>query len=328
MIISRREFLSYCAGSAVTLGLGSVLAPLQRELAAARGVPVIWLKGSCCSGCTVSLANHIGKSSPADLNDLLIHTIDLAYHPVLMGAAGEAAINQLFDAASGKFILAVEGGIPTLYGGKTCTVYTHNGVDVSALDAIRELAPKAAHVLSIGTCASFGGLAAAQPNPTQVVSAAEASGVLTINIPGCPPHPDWIVWTLAQLLAGNLPPLDDKHRPIEFYGKTVHSQCSRKKQNWATTLSATGLCNMNLGCKGPQSFADCPTRKWNNGVNWCVGTISNTGNGADSLCVGCTEKGFPDKFAPLFSVMGATPEDHEVLSNETCMACHSSGRPD
>jgi hydrogenase small subunit len=328
MQVTRRDFLNYCVGSAAALGLANVLAPLDKALASSGGPPIIWLKGSCCSGCTVSLANRISKTAPVDAMDLLIHTIDLVYHPVLMGAAGESAVQQLFDAASGKFILAVEGGIPTLYGGKTCTVYTHNGVDVTALEAVKQLAPKAAYVLSIGTCAAFGGLPGAHPNPTQIESVSDACGVSTINIPGCPPHPDWIVWTIAQLLAGKTPALDAKHRPTELYGNTVHSKCSRHDKPWATSLGSTGLCNMNLGCKGPQTYADCPTRLWNYGTNWCVGTLSSSGNGADSLCVGCTESGFPDKFAPLFSTMGATPPDHEVLSNATCMTCHESGRPD
>jgi len=326
--VTRRDFLSYCVGSAAALGLVSVLAPLEKELASSGGIPIIWLKGACCSGCTVSLANRISKSAPVDVADLLIHTIDLVYHPVLMGEAGESAVQQLLNATSGKFILAVEGGIPTLFNGKTCTVYTHNGVDVTALEAVKQLAPRAAYVLSIGSCASFGGLSGAHPNPTQIEGVSEAAGVSTINIPGCPPHPDWIVWTIAQLLAGQVPALDTQHRPTEIYGSTVHSKCSRRLKPWATSLSSTGLCNMNLGCKGPKTRADCPTRLWNNETNWCVGTISSTGNGADSLCIGCTESGFPDKFAPLFSTMGSTPSDHEVLSEATCMSCHAEGRPD
>jgi Ni,Fe-hydrogenase I small subunit len=74
----------------------------------------------------------------------------------------------------------------------------------------------------------------------------------------------------------------------------------------------------NLGCKGQKTYADCATRKWNNGVNWCVG--------ADSLCQGCTQSGFPDQFAPLFSTAGALPWDHDGISvnppKQTCTACH------
>jgi hydrogenase small subunit len=329
MKITRREFMNYCTGSAAALGLAATLGPLEKALAASSGPPIIWIKGSSCTGCTVSLANRISSSAPVDLADLLIHTIDLVYHPTLMGAAGESAVSVLANAAAGSYILAVEGGIPTIYNGKTCTIYTHNGVDVSALAAVQTLAPKASAVLSIGTCASFGGMAAAAPNPTQIKSLAAATGVATINIAGCPPHPDWIVWTIAQLLAGQKPALDSNGRPTALYGSTVHSQCSRRSKSWAPSLSSTGLCNGNLGCKGRQTHADCPTRQWNNGTNWCVGTVTSSGNGADSLCSGCTEPGFPDKFAPLFSTLGALPSGHDRVSiKPTCMTCHTSGRPD
>ncbi len=329
MKVTRREFFNYCVGSAAALGLASTLGPLEKALAASSGPPVIWIKGASCTGCTVSLANRISSTAPVDLADLLIHTIDLVYHPTLMGAAGDLAVQALQTASAGKFILAVEGGIPTIYNGKTCTIYTQNGVDVTALAAVKALAPTAAAVISIGTCASFGGMGAAAPNPTQIQSLSVATGVPTINIPGCPPHPDWIVWTIAQLLSGVTPALDSSRRPTTLYGQTVHSQCSRRNSDWATSLSSTGLCNGNLGCKGRQTHADCPTRLWNNEVNWCVGTVSGEGNGADSLCQGCTEAGFPDKYAPLFSTNGATMPGHKKIGiNPTCMTCHTSGRPD
>jgi hydrogenase small subunit len=325
MKISRRDFLKYCTASAAALGLQQALGPLGKALASTSGPPIIWLSAASCTGCTISLANRISTSAPVDLSDLLINTINLAYHPNLMGAAGDLAVQTLSNASAGKFILAVEGGIPTLYNGKTATLWTYNGVDVTALSAVQQLAPKASKVLAIGTCASFGGMSGANPNPTGIKSVSAATGVSTINIPGCPAHPDWIVWTIAQLLAGVSPTLDSSRRPTALYGKTVHSQCSRRSRNWATSLSQTGLCLNNLGCKGQQTYADCATRKWNNGTNWCVGTVASGGNGADSLCQGCTQSGFPDKFAPLYSTAGAIPlREHPSVRTPrtTCTSCH------
>ncbi len=330
MKVSRREFMKYCTASAAALGLTSALGPLAKALASTNGPPIIWLSAASCTGCTVSLANLISSSAPVDLADLLINTIDLAYHPNLMGAEGNLAVQTLLNAEAGSFILAVEGGIPTLYNGSTAILWSQNGSDVTALSAVQQLAPKAAKVLSIGTCASFNGICGANPNPTGIKSVSAATGVSTINIPGCPAHPDWIVWTIAQLLAGKTPTLDSYNRPTALYGNTVHSKCSRNNSAWATSLSQTGLCLGNLGCKGRETYADCPTRQWNNGVNWCVGTVSSNGNGADSLCQGCTQSGFPDKFAPLFSTMGATPLGHKTVNppRTTCTACHKNGRPD
>jgi NiFe hydrogenase small subunit HydA len=303
---------------------------MTKVLAATSGPPIIWLKGASCSGCTISLSNLISSSAPVDLADLLINTIDLVYHPTLMGASGELAAQTLLNAETGNFILAVEGGIPTLYNGTTCTVFSHNGVDVTALSAVQQLASRAAKVICIGTCASFNGVCGANPNPTAIKSVSAATGISTINIPGCPAHPDWIVWTIAQLLAGNTPALDSYHRPTALYGSTVHSKCSRNRKSWATSLNDTGKCMGNLGCKGRETYADCPTRQWNNNTNWCVGTISANGNGADSLCQGCTQSGFPDNFAPLFSTKGATPLGHKTVNppKVNCTQCHGSGRPD
>ncbi len=318
MKVTRREFMNYCTLSAAALGLTSGLGPLEKALSNSSGPPIIWLKGASCTGCTVSLANRISGSAPVDVADLLINTIDLVYHSVLMGAAGDQAVQTLKSASAGSFILAVEGAIPTQYNGAACTLYTEKGVDVTALTAIKTLAPKAAKVLSIGTCASFGGIPGAVPNPTGVKDVMSAGGIATINIPGCPPHPDWIVWTIAQLLAGQNVALDSFRRPTTLFGATVHSKCPRRETNWATSLSQTGLCLNNLGCKGRQTYGDCSSRKWNNGVNWCVG--------ADSLCHGCTQSGFPDKYAPLFSTMGALPRDHKTISSprSTCTTCHGN----
>lgn len=329
MHVSRRDFLTYCTTSAAALGLTSALGPLNKALASTQGPAIIWLKGATCSGCTVSLANRISQTAPVDVADLLINTIDLVFHPTLMGAAGDLAVQTLQNAAAGKFILAVEGGIPTQYNGRTCTVYTQNGVDVTALAAVQQLAPKAAKVISIGTCASFAGVPGAAPNPTSIKSVKAATGISTINVPGCPPHPDWIVWTIAQLLAGSNPTLDSNGRPTTLFGKTVHSQCSRRSAPWALSLADTGKCEGNLGCKGRRTYADCPTRQWNNGVNWCVGSVTANGNGADSLCHGCTEPGFPDSFAPLFSTNGALPGGHDNVSSPrvSCTSCHRNGRP-
>lgn len=313
MKVTRRDFLKYCAGSAAALGLeASVLGSLEKALAAG-GTPIIWLSAANCTGCTVSLANRISTTAPLDVADLLINTINLAYHVNLMAGAGASAVQTLRTASASKFILAVEGGIPTAFGGNTCMLWTENGTDVTALDAVKQLAPKAAAVICVGTCSSFGGIPGGSPNPTGIKSVKAATGVSTINIPGCPAHPDWIVWTVAQLLAGTKPALDASGRPTALYGKKVHSACPRTAQDWALAPGRSGCLN-NLGCKGRNTGADCPTRMWNNKTNWCIG--------ANSLCLGCTESGFPDKFSPFYSSIGATPSDHDRTAR-ACNACHS-----
>jgi hydrogenase small subunit len=295
MRVSRRAFLKYCAGSAAALGLPlSVLGKLEKALAADALPTVIWLNGANCTGCTVSLANLFSNDSPADIADLLINTLDLAFHPNLMAAAGDQAVQKLKDASTGSFILAIDGGIPTAFNGHTCTLWTEDGQDITAKDAVAALAPSAAAILSIGTCASFGGVPSGNPNPTGIISVSELIGRPTINIPGCPTHPDWIVWTVANLLAGVVPQPDSVGRPAQLFNDTVHNRCPRRGREEAETFGRDGFCLEELGCKGPQTLADCPIRQWNNATNWCIG--------ANSICLGCTENGFPDRFSPFYRI--------------------------
>ena len=297
MRIHRRQFLKYCVGSAAALGLPmTVIGKLEQAMAAGESTlpKVIWLNGANCTGCTVSLANLFSESGPTDVVDLLTTTIDLAFHPNLMGAAGDMAVQQLKDTAEGSYILAVDGGIPTAFNGHTCLLWTDQGKEVTAMEAVQMLAPNAAAVLSIGTCASYGGMPSGNPNPTGIVSVSELTGLNTVNIPGCPTHPDWIVWTIAHLLSGEMPQLDERSRPSALFGTEVHKTCPRKEQDEAKTFGVEHKCLKALGCRGPETKSDCPSRKWNSGTNWCIG--------AGAICIGCTESDFPDKFSPFYKV--------------------------
>ena len=297
MRIHRRQFLKYCIGSAAALGLPmTVLGKLEVALADSTSTlpKVIWLNAANCTGCTISLSNLFSDSGPTDIADLLFNTIDLVFHPTLMSAAGDLAVQQLKNTAEGSYILAVEGGIPTAFGGHTCMLWTEGGRDVTAMEAVKTLAPNAAAILSIGTCSSYGGIPAARPNPTGIVSVGELTGLDTVNIPGCPTHPDWIVWTVAHLLAGEMPQLDEQRRPKALYGTEIHKRCPLKERDEAKTFGVKNMCLKELGCKGPETKSDCPSRKWNNGTNWCIG--------AGAICIGCTERDFPDKFSPFYKL--------------------------
>ena len=297
MQIGRRQFLKYCVGSAAALGLPlTVVGKLESALAAdGDGLPtVIWLNGANCTGCTVSLANHLSPERPTDIADLLVNYINLAFHPNLMGAAGDLAVQTLNEATGNPYILAVDGGIPTAFDGHTCLLWTENGHEVTAKEAVTRLAVDAAAILSIGTCASYGGIPGGNPNPTKIVSVGNLIGRQTINIPGCPTHPDWIVWTIANLLAGVVPELDERGRPREFFSEEIHKQCPRKGTGEAKIFGQEGVCLKELGCKGERTKADCHLRQWNNATNWCVG--------ANAVCLGCTESGFPDSFSPFYKV--------------------------
>jgi hydrogenase small subunit len=263
---------------------------MQVALAKTGGPKVIWLQGSGCSGCSISFLNRISDTVPTTAANVLQDSIDLIYHPTLMAAAGSQAASIIRDAiAAGGYVLLVEGGVPTAFGGAACWPWSIDGKEVTFQEAVIQAAANAAKVVCVGACASFGGVSAAGENPTGVTSVAKAIGKPTVNIPGCPPHPDWIVWAIAQILAGNAIELDAQSRPTALYGTRVHDDCQRlpkyQSKTFASICGVDESCLNLLGCRGPNTGAPCPTMKWNNGANWCVDANAN--------CVGCTESTFP-----------------------------------
>lgn len=312
MKITRRDFLKYCGVSAAVLGLsGTDLFRLEQALANDSAPTVLWLQGSSCTGCSMSFLNHFSSQPnyPKSADDVLINYINLAYHPNLMALAGEDA-RELAEAAyaQGGYVLAVEGGVPTAFGGATCWAWSYkasNGawVDETFEEVVRRYAVKASAILSIGTCAAYGGIPASGSNPTGVRGVGDLTGQRTINIGGCPPHPDWVVWSIAQLLAGNSISTDGSGRPTRIFQNTVHSQCPRRYRDDDADTFGTSDCLEELGCRGKSTSGNCPTQLWNDGVNWCVN--------ANAPCYACTEPEFPGA-APFYQeVEGGGSDEYD-----------------
>lgn len=295
MGISRDAFLNYCVGSSALLGLdAATTGKLSQLLAGVLEMPVvIWLKGSGCSGCTISLVDLIEAFSdtrPDDAGDFLIKKINSDLGETLTSAAGARVLSNPPGAQNdADLILIVEGGIPTAFDGMTCILSTENGTDISMKAAVETLAPIANRIVCIGTCACSGGISGAAPNPTGIQTVTQLTGIATLNIPGCPPHPDWIAGTLANVLCGNTLVLDAFGRPTTFYGSTVHDDCSRKPfhelRHFAENFAEEDRCFASMGCQGLNTHADCAQRFRNNGFYCCMQSNVN--------CIGCTESDFP-----------------------------------
>jgi len=299
--VSRRSFLKTLTGTAAGIGLSQAFNPalvsaLEKAL---ETHPVLWIQGQGCTGCSVSLLNSVDPS----IADVLLKVISLQFHPSVMASEGETALENLYhfaEAYKGKFSLAVEGAIPMGADGKFCIVGELDHKEITMVDMVKDLGAKAGSVLAVGTCAAFGGIPAAEGNETGATGVMEffkTYGIKTpvVNIPGCPPHPDWIVGSIAHLLTKGLPELDEDGRPMVFFGENIHDNCPRLEQyeegELSEKLSDAKGCRMDLGCKGPDTYADCYKRKWNSGMNWCVD---------NSVCIGCVEPGFPDESSPFY----------------------------
>lgn len=276
--------------------------------AAPREIPVLWLQLATCTGCSVSVLNSVSPSVRNVLVDEVIpgHHLSVVYHATIMAGAGEQATGALEaarQAGAGRYVLVVEGSVPTADGGRFGTLGERHGDEVAMSARLAETAEGALAVVALGTCAAFGGIPSGAPNRTGCLGVAEflaGQGVdrPVVNVPGCPPHPDWFVGTVASLILGGLPAaedLDEWRRPRAYYGKLVHDNCPRRAWfdagKFATRPGGEG-CLYYVGCKGPVTYADCPTRLWNGGVNWCVG--------AGAPCIGCVEAGFPDRLSPMY----------------------------
>jgi hydrogenase small subunit len=293
MVITRRAFLKYVTASAAALGVTSVeLKSLAGVLASPSGPTVIWLQGSCCSGCSISFLDYISPSAPKDAGEVLIDVVNLAYHPTLMAGVGQKVVTQAQQLKNeGGYILVVEGGVPTAFGGNAGWAYTDHGQDVTLEEAVMEFAEHADAIVCMGTCSSFGGVAAAPPNPGQVKSIGDLTGKTTINLSGCPPHPDGLIWIVVQLMLGQTINLDAYGRPSQLFPTPIHYNCPLVFKPVATKYGQHEHCLINMNCKGPFTSAKCTTHFWNNGVSFCMG--------AGAPCFGCVNPDFPGT-NPLF----------------------------
>lgn len=293
MDISRRAFLKYVGASATALGLSAADLGLLKDALANPAAPtVLWLQGSSCVGCSVSLLNRVSATAPATVDDLLINSINLAYHPTLMAAAGQTAVAAAEKVyAAGNYVLVVEGGVPTAFNGAAGFAWRNGSTEVTILDAVRKYVARASKVVCAGTCASWGGIPASGPNPAGIKGVQAATGKATINISGCPAHPDWICWAIVQILTNQAVALDSYGRPTALYSRTVHEMCERNGTQEAHTFGVQGQCLKELGCRGPETRSSCPSYRWNNKASWCID--------ANAPCIGCTSPTFPGT-APFY----------------------------
>jgi len=306
--VTRRDFLKTCVTVTAMMGLPFAMHTQIAEAVETNKNPaVIWLHFQECTGCSESLL----RSSHPTISTLILDMISLDYHETLMVGAGHQAEKSMHDsmvANKGKYILVVEGAIPTKDNGIYCKVSGK-----TSLETLRTVAAGAAAIIPIGTCASFGGIQSVSPNPTGAVGVRDIiKDKPIINIPGCPPNPYNFLSTVMYFLTfKKLPDLDNLGRPKFAYGRKIHEHCERRPHfdagrfaiKYGDQSHAEGFCLYKLGCKGPETFANCSVQRFNDAGVWPVSV--------GHPCIGCTEPDilFKRAIAEKVQIHQPTPPD-------------------
>jgi hydrogenase small subunit len=333
--VSRRDFMKFCSVVAVGMGLPfTVGIKIAEAITSKKRPPVIWLSFQECTGCVESLL----RSTHPTLEHLILDLISLDYSETLSVAAGrqaEAAKARSIEENKGKFILVVDGAIPTKDKGVYCKIGGK-----TALEILSETAPHAGLIVAMGSCASWGGIPSSGPNPTGAKGVPDIlPNSKVITIPGCPPNPYNLLSTILYFLTYNaLPELDRLGRPKFAYSRLIHENCERRPHfdagrfalQFGDGMHRNGACLYKLGCKGPETHANCPSILFGEtgAGTWPVGT--------GHPCFGCTEKGIgfstplhtmanlKDLTPPVF-FSEAFPNDQGISSGVMTLAAGSAG---
>lgn len=299
---TRRQFLKFCGIMGAMMGLHQTgVAQIVEALETKERVHVIWEHFQECTCCSESF---IRASHPL-VGKILLELLSLDYDDLLMAAAGhvaeqtkEASIRQHY----GKYILCVEGSIPTGSFGY-CTLGGR-----SAKEIFDEEARGAAAIIAWGNCASSGCVQGARPNPTKARPVHKLiSGKPVINVQGCPPIADVMAGVITYYITfGRIPELDAMGRPRMFYGRRIHDTCYRRAfydaglfvQSFDDENAKKGYCLYYMGCKGPNTFNSCGIIKWND----CISYPIQSGH----PCIGCAEPGYFDQ-EPFYEHLPSVP---------------------
>lgn len=289
--LSRRSFLKGCVALTSLMGLTTDMFSKVVEAAETKPLPVvIWIHGHECTGCDESF---IRSASPL-ASDLVLTNIALEYDHLLSAACGEPFerhLDETITKYNGQYILCVEGAVATKESGVHCMSGGH-----TFLHTLEKAARGAAAIIAYGSCAAYGGIQAAAPNPTGSAGIGQfVGGKPVVNVPGCPPIPEVMTGVVMHVaLFGSLPPLDGDGRPKQFYGNRIHDTCYRRPffdagmfaETYDDAGSKAGWCLYKLGCRGPETYNSCGNLRWWQGMSYPIQS--------GAACIGCSNRNFWD----------------------------------
>ncbi len=286
--MNRREFLKYC-GRLSLLFTGSLLfsgrfAEAFMKIGEGR-VNVLWLQGQACSGDSVSLVYGDSPGVP----ELVMNIINLRFHPVVSVAQGDLVMRIIEEELKDRdYILCFEGSVPYKMLG-ACKVG-----EFYLTDILKRAISSSVAVVAVGTCASYGGIPAAnkETGAVSVVEFMKREGINKpfVRLPGCPTNSLRITGTVAYIVGfRKLPRLDKEGRVKLYYPDLIHNNCQRfqyfVQDKFLEDFNEKHKCLFKMGCRGPVTYADCPLRRYNRNTSWCVD--------ANAPCIGCANPEFP-----------------------------------
>lgn len=239
---------------------------------------LLWLQGLTCNGNTHSFFNY------AHLPRFL-ERFSFIYHPAIDSDYG---LQTVVEGDLEVDILLIEGAISD--------DFRRAGVEV--VEIVRRYAPRVKKIVTVGTCATFGGIFKESPYPNssgflfheeEAVTRFEQFKEKVVSISGCPIHPELLADTLYAVAEEIELPLDRYRRPKPFFAYNIHNGCTRNeyfeyKVDNHRFGEKEGCMFYEHGCQAPFTHGSCNKILWNE-VN------SKTRNGEP--CHGCTEPHFP-----------------------------------
>jgi hydrogenase small subunit len=275
---------------------------MQGDTPMLESVYQVWLTGIGCNRCTMAM---LGASEPG-IEDLIQGNVPdvprvVLLHPELAMESGDAFRLNLERAAEGAlspYVLVLEGAIPDEKrageGSFSRMGTSAEGRPVTIGDWVDRLAPNAEAAVAFGSCATWGGIPAADGNPIGARGLESylgrdfksRAGLPVVNVPGCAPTGEGFIETLIYVflhLAQLVPlDLDEERRPRWMFSHDTYPLPPRVEYPPAAGFELSNR---------PTIKCQVPVAGWMRGFGGCARVGGS--------CIGCTERDFVDQHLAL-----------------------------
>jgi hydrogenase small subunit len=254
----------------VTETFYEVLAPrIAHAMETKPRVPVLWLHGLECTCCSESFI----RSAHPLVKDVVLSMISLDYDDTIMAASGHQA-EAILEEIKHRSTRATTSSPSRATRRSTRTACTASWA-AGRSSKLKEVCADAAAVISWGSCASWGCVQAAKPNPDRRDAGPQGDHRQADREgPGLPADRRGDDRRADLLLTfGELPELDRQGRPKMFYSQRIHDKCYRRAHFDAGQFAevgrrrlAQGLLSLQDGLQRADHLQRLLDVRWNGGV--------------------------------------------------------------